>query len=95
MFQYIRVQIVHPCQAKCMWCSTHKKNPQFRALAKGGQAENFHQAYIDIIQRYRPKEVFISGGEPLLYPEIEHFLQEIADSTDVIHIFTSYQAPTR
>ena len=30
-------------------------------------------------------------GEPLLYPKIENFLREIAPSTEVIHIFTSYQ----
>ena len=91
MFQYIRVQMIHPCQAKCVWCSTYRKNPQFRALEKSGHAEDFHNAYIDIIAKYRPKEVFISGGEPLLYPKIESFLKTIAQHTEVIHIFTSYQ----
>jgi len=91
MFKYIRVQIVHPCRAKCAWCSTHRKNPKFQELHDSGKAENFHDAYLEIIERYKPEEVFVSGGEPLLYPRIGEFLREVDKHTNAIHVFTSYQ----
>ncbi len=95
MFKYLRVQIVHPCRAKCAWCSTHKKNPTFQALHDSGEAEGFHDAYLQIIERYKPQEVFVSGGEPLLYPRIGEFLEEVAQHTEKIHVFTSYQYSRR
>jgi organic radical activating enzyme len=92
MFKYIRVQIVHPCRAKCVWCSTHHKNPTFQALHDNGEAEKFHDLYADIIEHFKPEELFVSGGEPLLYPGIEAWLQRVAAATERrIHIFTSYQ----
>ncbi|OGO06344.1 MAG: hypothetical protein A2Y73_03940 [Chloroflexi bacterium RBG_13_56_8] len=91
MFKQIRVQILYPCQARCAWCSTHRKNPLFEQLYRDGVSERVHQFYIATIQRLRPKEVFVSGGEPLLYPEIAAFLNAIADSTEHIEVFTSYQ----
>jgi organic radical activating enzyme len=92
MFKYIRVQIVHPCRAKCVWCSTHRKNPTFQALHDNGDAEKFHEMYVNVIERYRPQEVFVSGGEPFLYPGIEGWLKRVAAATTgAIHVFTSYQ----
>lgn len=92
MFKYIRVQIVHPCRARCVWCSTHKKNPVFQALHDSGEAERFHDTYADVVEHFGPKEVFVSGGEPLLYPGIEGWLARIAAATrDTVHVFTSYQ----
>lgn len=91
MFQYIRVQLLHPCRAKCQWCSTHKKNPLFQKLQETGVASTIHEEYIRLIKHFKPKEVFISGGEPLLDPEIASFLDSIKDSTQQINVFTSYQ----
>jgi organic radical activating enzyme len=91
MFKFIRVQILYPCQAKCAWCSTHRKNPLFGQLYRHGISEQIHQFYVDIIRHLQPDEVFISGGEPLLYPEIAWFLNAIKDSTQRIQVFTSYQ----
>lgn len=91
MFKYIRVQIVHPCRAKCAWCSTHHKNPTFQKLHDNGLAEDYHETYAEVIERYKPEEVFVSGGEPLLYPQIGEFLKRISEHTNVIHVFTSYQ----
>lgn len=92
MFKYIRVQIIHPCRARCVWCSTHKKNPVFQALSDSGEAERFHDTYLQIIEHYRPQEVFVSGGEPLLYPQIGPWLQRAAAATaGDVHVFTSYQ----
>ncbi len=91
MFKYLRIQIVHPCQAKCAWCSTHFKNPRFSNLRKSGEAEDFHDFYRQVAARYTPEEIFVSGGEPLLYPEIDSFLRDLAEHTSKIHVFTSYQ----
>ncbi len=91
MFKYLRVQIVHPCQAKCAWCSTHFKNPRFSTLHKSGEAEEYHDLYREVAAKYKPEEIFVSGGEPLLYPGIDQFLRDLAEHTEKIHIFTSYQ----
>lgn len=91
MFKYLRIQIVHPCRAKCAWCSTHKKNPTFQKLHDSGLSERYHQTYLEVAERYKPKEVFVSGGEPFLYPDIGEFLHKMAEHTETIHVFTSYQ----
>ena len=95
MFKFIRIQVIHPCRAKCEWCSTHRKNPIFERLSNDGVRDSFHQTYLEIIEKYQPKEVFISGGEPLLSPDIEPLLSEIAKHTQTIHVFTSYQFSRR
>ena len=91
MFKYVRIQIIHPCRARCAWCSTHRKNPVFQALSDNGKSAEFHETYVDVIRHFRPKEVFISGGEPLLEPGIGPLLNRIAKYTETIHVFTSYQ----
>ncbi len=91
MFRFLRVQIVHPCRAKCVWCATHKKNPLFRRLVKSGLATQIHDFYVEAVRRLQPEEVFISGGEPLLSPTIADFLNAIAPQVKLIHLFTSYQ----
>ncbi len=91
MFDYIRLQIIYPCNAQCAWCATHRKNPWFGELYKEGVAERIHQFYIQVIRHFRPQQVFISGGEPLLYPEIARFLNDIKDNVVQINLFTSYQ----
>ena len=91
MFKYIRLQIIYPCRARCTWCSTHRKNPLFFQLYRDSIAAKIHHFYIEIIRKFQPEGVFISGGEPLIYPEIASFLNAIKDSTQRINIFTSYQ----
>jgi hypothetical protein len=91
MFKYVRVQILYPCRAQCAWCSTHRKNPLFRRLYDSGVAETVHRFYIEVIRDLRPEQVFVSGGEPLLYPGIAAFLNAIAHATEQINLFTSYQ----
>jgi organic radical activating enzyme len=91
MFKHIRVQILYPCNAKCSWCATHPKNPLFSELYRDGISEQVHDFYVQTIRRFRPQQVFISGGEPLLYPEIARFLNDIKDATKQINLFTSYQ----
>lgn len=91
MFDYLRVQILHPCRAKCAWCSTHRKNPTFQKLQETGTAADIHEAYLEIIKAYPPKELFVSGGEPFLDPGISDFLFAAAEYTKTIHVFTSYQ----
>lgn len=84
--------MIQPCRARCVWCSTHRKNERFQALVDDGGAEEFHEAYLDIIERYGPEELFVSGGEPLLYDGIEDWLARAATSVaGTIHVFTSYQ----
>ena len=95
MFQHVRIQIVEPCRAKCVWCATHKKNPTFRSLRDSGHAEEFHTLYKDLIKAIQPEELFISGGEPLLYKDIQAFLNEVSPYVSRIHLFTSYQFTKR
>ena len=91
MFKHIRVQILYPCNAKCSWCATHRKNPLFSEMYKDGISKQVHDFYVQIIKRFRPQQVFISGGEPLLYPGVARFLNDIKDATKQINLFTSYQ----
>ena len=91
MFRQLRVQIIHPCRAQCAWCSTHRKNPLFQALSDSGEAERYHDTYLEVIRHFEPEELFISGGEPLAYPGLASFLRAAAEVVRTIHVFTSYQ----
>ena len=91
MFASIRVQILYPCRGSCAWCSTHRKNPLFAQLYRDGVSRKVHEFYVDVVQRLKPSEVILSGGEPLLYPELAWFLNAIRDSTERIKVFCSYQ----
>lgn len=91
VFKRLRIQILYPCNARCVWCSTHHKNPIFRELYDGGIADRIHHFYVQAIRRLRPQQVFISGGEPLLYPGIADFLNAIQTNTEEINLFTSFQ----
>lgn len=91
VFKHIRVQILYPCNARCSWCATHRKNPLFSQLYRDGISDEIHDFYVQVIRRFRPQKVFISGGEPLLYPKIADFLNDIQDATEQINLFTSYQ----
>ena len=90
-FKRIRIQILYPCNAHCSWCATRLKNPLFGELYQAGISDEIHDFYIKVIGRIQPEEVFISGGEPLLYQRIAHFLNAIQDYTQQINLFTSYQ----
>ncbi len=83
--------MIYPCQGKCVWCSTHKKNPVFKRLYEEGIAGVIHRFYADAVRHFRPKVVVLSGGEPLLYPALSAFLKQIAPFVERIDIFTSYQ----
>ncbi|MBW2732666.1 MAG: radical SAM protein [Deltaproteobacteria bacterium] len=91
MFDHLRIQVVQPCRARCTWCATHLKNPLFAQLNTMGVADLIHDFYVEAIRYFRPREVFISGGEPLLHPRFGALLTAIKDHTERIHIFTSYQ----
>lgn len=91
MFASIRVQILYPCRGRCAWCATHRRNPLFAKLYREGTSKKVHDFYVDAIQRLRPREVILSGGEPLLYPELAWFLEAIQNGTDRIKVFCSYQ----
>ncbi len=91
MFRSIRIQLIQPCLARCVWCSTHRKNPLFATLRQTGQSEVVHDLYLEVIARHRPQSVYISGGEPMRHPEIGELVGRIAEHCEEINLFTSYQ----
>lgn len=91
MFDQIRVQVVHPCRARCAWCATHRKNPWFQELVDQGLDARVHDFYRAVVRRHRPREVFVSGGEPLLHPDIAALVRDLAEHAESVHVFTSYQ----
>jgi len=83
--------MLYPCLAKCFWCNTYPKNSQFARFYQSGISRQVHQFYAEVIRALQPHEVFLSGGEPLLYPDLPWFLNAIKDATKRIHLFTSFQ----
>lgn len=90
-FDRIRIQIFFPCEGKCRWCNTYKKNKHFLKLYKSGLTEAANDFYFEILKRYRPKDLFISGGEPILYPKINEFVKRALLYVKNIYLYTSYQ----
>lgn len=90
-FEEIRVQVPFPCQGKCVWCGTWKKNPWFRSLVDRGIARRILDFYARVVKDEQPQRLMISGGEPLLYPEINAFLKRTAKHVKTIFLYTSYQ----
>ena len=91
MFRCLRIQILQPCQGRCRWCATHKKNPLFLKLQKSGDAGRVHDFYARAAERFRPAELYVSGGEPLLMDGIGRLMARMAPFVKRIHLFTSYQ----
>ena len=94
-FEQIRIQIIEPCAAHCAWCVTHRKNPLFRDLVRTGGSHDVHSLYADIVRSYRPRKLYVSGGEPLLSADLLPFLREVSHIPDQINVFTSYQFSRR
>ncbi len=91
MFTNLRIQLIEPCKAKCLWCGTWKKNPKFRELKRNGTLDKIVAFYKELIAFFKPEVLNISGGEPILYPKINSFLNDIAPFVQRINLFVSYQ----
>jgi len=91
MFSELRIQVPYPCQGKCVWCSTFKKNARFMELYKNGISDTLMDFYLKVIRDEKPRFLMLSGGEPILYPKITGFLEEAAKHVDRIYLYTSFQ----
>lgn len=92
MFSSIRIQITHPCKAHCEWCNTWRKNNRFQELCSMGKTKQINDIYLKLIESFQPQTLYISGGEPILYPDIKKFLKKTAPFVkEKINIFTSFQ----
>ncbi|MGM0596743.1 MAG: hypothetical protein ACQES9_06860 [Myxococcota bacterium] len=91
MFKAVRIQVPQPCTARCKWCGTWKKNNFFTSL-KNENLSLILDTYSAIIREYRPKYLYVSGGEPILLPQIDKFLRQVAPWVKKsIYLFTSFQ----
>ncbi|MFH2008934.1 MAG: radical SAM protein [bacterium] len=90
-FRCLRIQILQPCQGRCRYCATHKKNRVFADLNREGHADQVHRFYRDVVAHFKPQELFVSGGEPILLPGIGRLMADMAPHVSRIHFFTSYQ----
>jgi organic radical activating enzyme len=92
-FEHMRVQMLFPCAARCKWCRTYLKNPEFRRLHKDGDAERVHEFYLEAMARYRPRSLYMSGGEAILLPGVKEFVRRALAHVGHVHLYTSYQYP--
>ncbi len=92
-FDRVRIQMFFPCAASCKWCRTFLKNPTFARLSKSGLTEKVNEFYLEVLDRYRPNVLSISGGEAILYPGIVDFLEQAQRYVERLELFTSYQYP--
>ncbi len=91
MFEGLRIQIVEPCRARCRWCGTWKRNPKFLKMKEDGAAEKIHSFYADAVRHFKPRVLYVSGGEPLLMEGIGSYMATLAPYVSKIHLFTSFQ----
>ena len=90
-FEEMRVQVPYPCQARCVWCSTWKKNPRFEELYNKGTSDEIMDFYARVVEHEKPRRLMLSGGEPILYPRINDFLERVSPHVENIFLYTSYQ----
>ncbi len=94
MFKNFRIQIIQPCRASCKWCGTYKKNRHFQELIDNGTAQAVHNFYQKAVLHFHPELLYISGGEPLLMPQIGKYMAQLAKGvTKNIFLFSSFQFP--
>lgn len=92
LFNSLRIQIIEPCKAHCKWCGTWKKNEKFYNMISSGGSSLVHNTYKEIVKKFRPSLLILSGGEPLFMPGIGSFIKELSNYvSDKILIFTSFQ----
>jgi MoaA/NifB/PqqE/SkfB family radical SAM enzyme len=94
-FDTVRVQMTFPCAARCRWCRTYLKNPTFAQMSRDGRTGQVTKFYLDVLKRYRPRVLAISGGEAILLPDIEEFLHRALKHCRTVHLYTSFQYPER
>ncbi len=63
-------------------------------MSRDGTTDAIMGFYRDAIRRLKPSRLYVSGGEPLIYPNIGPFLNDIARYVDRIHVFCSFQFDT-
>jgi len=92
VFQSLRIQIIQPCNARCKWCGTYKKNPLFHTLIEQGVADQVHDFYLKAVERFKPESLYVSGGEPILMKGIGAYMAKLAEHVSRrIFLFTSFQ----
>ena len=64
-------------------------------MSRDGTTDAIMRFYRDTIRRLKPSWLYVSGGEPLLYPGIAPFLNYVCHYVDDrIHVFCSFQFDT-
>ncbi len=79
----ICIHVSNSCNLKCAYClSSSDKNKKRLAL-------NNINDLIDILTRYFPLRIVISGGEPLLYENIVELISKLKSSNNIVILSTN------
>ena len=71
--RYLELHLLHRCNLKCRHCYLGPPRPDEMALA---DAVHITQAFSDL----GGLRLLISGGEPLLYPDLRTYIEQTADA---------------
>lgn len=77
----ITLELTNQCNNYCLYCSSNANDEILKEL-------NIN--YIkNILNKYKPKQVNLSGGEPLLYSEIFTLIKYLKEQNYNVNIYTS------
>lgn len=77
----ITLELTNKCNNNCLYCSSK---------ANRGISTHLKLDYIkNILNKYKPKQVNLSGGEPLLYPKLFELINWLNKYNYIINIYTS------
>jgi len=62
----VEINVTRKCNKKCRFCYIKRKNINIK-----------RSVLRKVIKKYQPEEVILTGGEPLLHPEIFEIIQDI------------------
>lgn len=81
----VSIEITHDCALKCIYCSSSAEHPS----PIGELSLDEVKSIIDEAKKCGAKEVSLSGGEPLLHPQIFEILKYAGDMGFKILLYTS------
>jgi MoaA/NifB/PqqE/SkfB family radical SAM enzyme len=77
------------CDSRCVTCSIWKNNETLRNPAERHMTDELLQELYATARNWRPRQILLSGGEPLLHPRFAEIVQKFAAIAPKVCLITN------